>query len=39
MTHFINRLRTIRDTLLASFETLQRIRFSAPWINSRPHQG
>ena len=39
MTNFVTRLRGLRDGLLASFETLHRIQFSAPWTNSRPRQG
>ncbi len=39
MTSFIKRCRSLRDGLLAAFETLHRIQFSAPWTNSRPRQG
>ena len=39
MTSILTRLRRFRDELLASFQTLHRIQFSAPWANSRPRRG
>lgn len=39
MTSVITRIRKVRDSLLATFETLHRIQFSAPWTNSRPRRG
>lgn len=39
MTNFITRFHRFRDSLLAAFEILHRIQFSAPWTNSRPRQG